>query len=948
MPFGSFTQDTTIHAVLLDISGSTEGQVLTKLIKQVKEECKYSSHIALITFHNKAKFHGTFTNLVDFDIALRSLQSKGSTCTDCGIDMLTSVCPVLYHVAGPFYNVLLATDGQMDRISQKKFPRAVQILSQKLQETQCSQLRFFLLTVEERSEVNLENMNAKDIAKSAGGDIMNVLVENGQKSLVARFTTYSPDWNHPGYLHFEFIIPEDPDNFLAYNAKTIFPVSKLSWFVSNFLYDQLVSVKNLPESQQHIELLHILQQTSWVLKMAKDHSQPLTCLNGICQLVHYLFPSWGSGEVYSLLWELMDVDVVYLATIKEKRRKLFENASKALKRNARLSTGMVFGVSLPCGFVGQEQIFVAPYVHVKESWSTHLTLGAASFDNVVLPMLPGVIERSFNTFEAQCARQACRIIATQFIEKMKKAQLHETSYILVPYYLLLNLRIAKSSKVSHNVKRMYQHLATNMLYMKRTNDLESSEMECLLRGQLLRPHQEEKCKSGGNVSSQLFLGNLLQSARYYADISHDLGLRPLTWWWAMIVALEEEDLLVSQWPNVCQSVASDLHVNAQEVCSDLSRFPLVETIESFESLETSYQYYCPITLEDTSTRGGFVLRPHGECFPNYVFQTAFPLKECGCPYCHMPLCPQRDYIPVPPKPILLEAKHNPIPTPLLPKRIVNLPPLSQLVWEANLIPILGQGPIVDVSYYSTIDPNQVILSLANSLGIIPDSFTLFLHQHPCTFVFGSVLLRVMKQLPLTDIDIAFIGEESHVLDAMMGLRCLLDSGNTKREYKHTSTGVFTGSPVPSNLLPPVQFVRANVKFGYQNAQDLIQNADNPISQCCLFSQENVLQLQASVHFLDFLQCNMVKWWNLSTPVRFGRALRYQEEYAFPFSSELKLEMENHPFRAKIQSREAPQALIVHFDDLNSEEIFKSCQLEAQLESWLEGVSKQAEQYPPKT
>lgn len=90
------------------------------------------------------------------------------------------------------------------------------------------------------------------------------------------------------------------------------------------------------------------------------------------------------------------------------------------------------------------------------------------------------------------------------------------------------------------------------------------------------------------------------------------------WWW-LLAQLQDPELMAAQ----------KLHCLPLLATAVPSQLPSVTVKE----LPVTYDYTCPITLDDTSQTGGFCLTKHGGCCTTYVFKEAFPDLR-ACPFCH--------------------------------------------------------------------------------------------------------------------------------------------------------------------------------------------------------------------------------------------------------------------------------------------------------------------------
>jgi hypothetical protein len=944
-------EDAEIQGVIVDTSGSTKGVVLKKIIKEVTNRCQ-TTPIDLISFDSKAIFHGRCEDITEFQSKLSSLSSSGSTQTSRAFKLM------LFELgknmpARHIYHVLLATDGQMDSDCAEPMLKAILELQALLATSRGIELRISLLTVSDS-----DTMSTKAIARGAGGDVMQCF--SAHKNLLSSFVTFLPQLEDQGHVHFQFVRPRDSE-WIAFDEETFFHINDLPWFVSTFLPERLQHILGtIPEqNQQDLVVLRLLQQTALVLKNAQEKGKSVACINGIAQTVQFLLPTWSSAEALMLLKELMDEGIVYLATVKERRRSIFAEASKNIRYNTRLATGMSVGITLP--LLPDSTIYISPYSKINHTVSGRCMAGFL-VNGVKLPCLPGHLQFPLRFAEEQCSRQTLRTVAIECTPSMSRFQIDESNYIILPYFLLLNLRIAKSN-AKQMAKNMYSRLAFILLQMKRTNAVDKTEMASLLEGNLLLrpvpiviPVDSKSDLTMYELESSLdatvlpeydsFFHDLLQSACFYAGVLSFSSLDPLTCWWGMCVAVNYKPLLEKQWPIVKEKVKQDFHLSSDDMCLDLQLWPDMGDIKVVELEAAELEYKCPISWEDTS-KGGFVLRPHGECYPCQVFEQPYALENIGCPFCHMPLVPSRDYIEVGPQETKKEQQkvvQNPVPmlsNSYTCSSTFSQPTIKQLIFEATLIPIIGQGAIVDLTEFGFPDAvDKILRGLTGILGLDADGLKHFFQTNESVIVFGSFIGRILQNLAFTDLDIAFIGSDQKVLSSLDQLFLKVQAANQKTNLiiKHTSGGVFT----VSNLNCPIQFVRCSQVDGSKSADDILSNSDSPTTQCCLFSLNGQVQLKCSVHFLDWMQTNLIKWWKLSCPQHLARAIKCRDEYKFPMSLGLLKQINTHPLNYKLKERAVLKQAEVPFTTS-----FSAVELEPYVKPWLEGISKHADNYDSK-
>jgi hypothetical protein len=213
--------------------------------------------------------------------------------------------------------------------------------------------------------------------------------------------------------------------------------------------------------------------------------------------------------------------------------------------------------------------------------------------------------RDGSAFEQQCLRQWAREWYSSKYgvgirsDTLMFAALEDAAYV--------------AASTDHAIAGWYRDLAVIMLRKKARG---KCLYDLLVSGQPIE--SSEWNRSMGRTAKFLQLGD--------TPASKDV------WWW-LLTQLEDQPLLDGQ----------------RAHCMPLVELKMNRDVVTVNQLPRSFQYSCPITLDDTKATGGHAIDEHGQCRPPFVFSEVVP----NCPFCRSSVItwsPVLPYVEVAPEP----------------------------------------------------------------------------------------------------------------------------------------------------------------------------------------------------------------------------------------------------------------------------------------------------------
>lgn len=492
-------------------------------------------------------------------------------------------------------------------------------------------IQLSIITVE---PINRDFMSVETLQNAAGCDVYRVIMENKLTKYVSKFISYTPN-NADGFVHINRNIP--PPGFIPFGDK-FFSELKMNQFIKYL--SQMISETTTDDS-----ILQIVQNlSSTVGKLTKD--RPKKVVDDIIQMFCSLFNE-TSIDIMFVRYILTDAvsnenegTANVYASYRSKLKDLYKQAGELVLKNVKDAIGMNKSfVSFPIEnriISGNARLVDT---NIKIDNVTYPSAGV-SINGIMVPVFPMNADY-LSQMNEQCLRQWIRVIVSRLYNVNKL----DDMIIYVVLATTLNICI---SDLDENIKEAYRTLSHIMLKKKRTNT-DITELENLTNGELPIP---------GNGKIDTFYSHM-------TGIGSRLGLelKPMTIWYILCLALNNEHLINKQLIHCIESIKQDfgeINVGTFDFLSKI-REMIPQNFVHFEMPYTdALEYYCLICLENTSSTGGYRFLPHrniggSTCSPIYV------LSETGyqglmnnddtsvCPICYTQLS-ELDFERVGPKP----------------------------------------------------------------------------------------------------------------------------------------------------------------------------------------------------------------------------------------------------------------------------------------------------------
>lgn len=460
-------------------------------------------------------------------------------------------------------------------------------------------------------ETNVRNFTEVN-DKTAGTDVYKAILEHNLSSIVRKFTSVN---RNEQFVHINNIHPDA--GYLPYGDKQ-FSELKVEQFIS-YVKDELKSIQDTErENEREDKELQIVQKLSrTIYYMTLD--KPKQIISSTIKFIMRSLPfSLDTQLVEYILTRAVENELAGKSDIfsayKQDLRNLFKRADELLSENVRnaLNCGTQV-ISLPHEntiYILPSRLLTEPVYHYKYSAYKGLSGLPLSTDTL-------------STFNKQCVRQWCRYLLS------RKYRTNVQDDVNIYLVMGLNLLVQQSeiryvtherssiANINELAKDSYRNLTVIMLQKKRANSMDT-ELERLEKGHLPVPNS-------GKIGD--FYG-------YMNRVKHELSIQ------APIMKL---------WEDMCKAVSPSLHSGQQHHCVSHEYYEGEVILPPLFTLEivpctVCYEYTCPITLEDCSQTGGFILKPHsnGQCEPMMVFTETGYLQllssnRCICPICYSPL-----------------------------------------------------------------------------------------------------------------------------------------------------------------------------------------------------------------------------------------------------------------------------------------------------------------------
>ena len=667
---------TSVPILLVDASGSvkntfTTGTVFDKMLEICKSINSNRFRVIFWNSDNEKKTINTSANLFVSGILKLShvvqKESLGQPFT-LASKMIENNCLTYPHLAFDAIpnewidntkptHIYFITDGQMGynlipsyemQSLKNNLKKSIETIFKKF-----NNIHLHIVTIESKS---YDFNSVESLGIMAGGDFYDVIKTNGLTKYVTEFVSYA--LNHPnGFKHINSIIP--PAGFIPYGGKCFSEAN-----IGKFIRYLNTTVREF--SQNETELLKIIQYLSSSIRyIIKDKSNQMAM-----QIIKTFCNIFAGTVLDSSIVEMMLSDTIkrenegkaiVFSEYRAKLKNLYKEAQTMIINNTKNATGINERfISLPIAgkiVVGNGRI-VTENINMQK---TNYICSSVKMKDFVFPVLP-LITSNPGLMSGQCIRQFVRsIVGTQY-------RVNSMDDIVIYIVLGEMLRIV-CSNVSDEYKNAYRKLATVMLMKKRLNS-EQTEIERLENGDLPIPNN----------------GNMDTFYSYMTRVSTIAGIKPtilpLTVWYCICVALDNESIITKQLIHCREDITRNFssvipsNILSHIICDPVS---IVEIPE-----EAMLDYNCVVTLDNTSTTGGYRIKQHesitgSQCSPYFVmslngYNEMITQPNVFCPICYSTLT-NDNFEEVGPKITFEEDVFNDVQNPFIPvaTKLMNTP-----------------------------------------------------------------------------------------------------------------------------------------------------------------------------------------------------------------------------------------------------------------------------------
>lgn len=506
-------------------------------------------------------------------------------------------------------------------------------------------IQLYIITAE---PTNMDFTQIETMSNAAGTDVFAVVTKDRLTRFVSKFISYTPN-NPNGFIHLNKNIP--PPGFIPFGDKC-FSELRIGEFIQYL--SQLIDTTIASPNAEN-ELLQIVQYlSSTLLTIIKD--KPLKIADDIVKAFCQLFSKTTLDHTFV---NFILVDAInrekegrenVFASYRAQLRDLYREADNLLKKNVKDAVGIRDEfISLPI-----DNKIISGHFRLIDK---NLTIGGQLYSqagllvqNINIGVLPANI-LSNSDMNNQCLRQWVRIL----INKLYGVEIFGDIVIYVVLALMLRVLV---SDMPDKIKCAYRNLATIMLKKKRMNT-DIMEISRLEAGELPIPNNGK-----------------IESFYAYMDVCNkilDCQLQPMTMWYAMCVALDNDYMINKQLIHCIDSIEIDfpgsisntstlvLDPNTSRANFMAKIAGCIKPLDLYEiPFENVLDYNCLITTDNVANVGGYMFLPHtsiygSECSPVYVLSAdgyneliARP-ETSVCPICYTKLLAE-SFVKVGPKP----------------------------------------------------------------------------------------------------------------------------------------------------------------------------------------------------------------------------------------------------------------------------------------------------------
>jgi hypothetical protein len=500
----------------------------------------------------------------------------------------------------PNGNIYLLTDGQIGyaNISRSELNTIETLLASSVHELKRIQptLAIHILSFETKDK---DFSSQESLTKAAGCDVYETVQKHKLSGQISTFASYGPTSVH--YHIKKIIVPLG-----CYGFDTNYFAQERMHEFMHWIQGQIDA-----NSQDRIELLRIIQNLSVTVAQylkAKPSGMKHAVIGAICDMFGSCILSTSvvnfilTGATNSEESGSAQLFTSYQSTLND----LYKQANEMLSKDVGKAIGITSDfMTLPV--VHDITVYGRSPSYITEMIQNYPNCGV-KFQGYVLPALPMKVNLDDNIL-CQCIRQYMRSMFNKYL----RTDIYDDTVIY--WCMLYALRAKQTESLPQDIKDAFSTLAKVMLHKKRPRDNNQTEYAFLLNGG--SPDMTQL----NAFSSQLNLG----------------GMSITSYWYLTCEAVSDE-LAIAQKLN-CPNIYSDIKAGL--------------VLPDFKYAAMGFEYICPITLDDTSCNGGWIIKRHreGKCSPVYVIsQSGFEELQkygCICPICHHLLDPTTDFEQIP-------------------------------------------------------------------------------------------------------------------------------------------------------------------------------------------------------------------------------------------------------------------------------------------------------------
>jgi hypothetical protein len=486
------------------------------------------------------------------------------------------------------------------------------------------------------------------LKKAAGCDVYHTIMDNNLTDYITIFMAYSLN-NLNGFFHIHKI--KAPPGYFAYRNQII---SELK--VYDFINNLKVEIKSIIDSgkiQETIEneLVDIIQKLSSILRiLIKD--KPLQVANGIISTFCMLFQNTPIDTF--VVDEMLKNGIkreqqgqaAVIADFRASLKNLFKTADKFLNDNTKSSIGVTSKTDF-CSVPINGKIITGNYKLLDKTLSFNgksYPQCATDINGFLFPVCSPLTVCEKTLITEQCRRQFTRsLCATMY-------NMNNQDDCIIYIVMGWALQASFSSDIAASVHSAYRRLAVTMLEKRRARE-NITELDRLLKGELPTPNS----------------GKMSDFFKYMEKVKEVIGLKinikPMTMWYILCLGLGNGDLITKQYRHCVESLDSEKEINIKMHGGPGDFMLFFNVIKPHINLFTHYHIdnsnaydytECPVTIEDTTKTGGYILQDHNDCSPMIVIseegmkQLTLRPDLSRCFMCYYPLT-EKDFIKIGPK-----------------------------------------------------------------------------------------------------------------------------------------------------------------------------------------------------------------------------------------------------------------------------------------------------------